>query len=101
MAVSTTGVRNYVTPVGIAKDCDTEAPAATITVAGGAAPAGLRDMRVTIAPPAGAGPSSLTVALRGLAPEMTVVETVKRERVLGVTGATGLTVMVVDFVEPP
>jgi hypothetical protein len=44
------------------------APAATVALAGTAATAGLEDVRVTRAPPAGAAPFSATVAFKELVP---------------------------------
>ena len=62
------------------------APAATVTV-GGTVAAGLLLVRVTMAPPAGAGPLRVTVPVEGLPPTTLVGFTVTEDMVTG-TGVT-------------
>ena len=63
LAVMTTGVDTVTGFVAIAKLEEALAPAATVTLAGGMATAGLADVSVTTVPAAGAKPSSVTEPL--------------------------------------
>jgi len=72
---------------------DTDAPSATITEAGTVA-AGLLLRSVTTAPPAGAGPFKLTVAVVGMPPRITAVDKVTVE------AESGPTVKVAGTVSP-
>ena len=91
-----TGVEAVTQPVVMAKAGETTTPAATVTLAGGEATAGLELDNVTTAPPGGAGPFKVTLLpVVVLPPGVKVGESVTRDT------AVGFTVRVADLVTPP
>jgi hypothetical protein len=77
------------------------APAATITLEGTLAAVVLLLESVTCAPPAGAGPLSVTVPVEDCAPPTTLVGFSERDERVGGGGDEGVTVSEADLVAPP
>jgi hypothetical protein len=69
------------------------APAATVTLDGTVATAGLLLESVTTAPPAGAGPLKLTIPVADVPPFTQLGEIASEERVAGDVGVAGWMVM--------
>jgi hypothetical protein len=76
------------------------APAATITLEGALAAAVLLLESVTTAPPAGAGPLSVTVPVEDCTPPTTLVGFSASEESVGAGGDEGVTVSEADRVAP-
>lgn len=76
------------------------APAPTVTLDGTLATVVLLLESVTCAPPAGAGPLSVTVPVDEF-PPVTLVGLSVNEESVGAGGGAGVTVSVVDLVAPP
>jgi len=77
------------------------APAGTITLEGTLAAPGLLLESATCAPPAGAGPLSVTVPVEDCIPPTTLAGFSVSEERAGAGGATGVTVSEADLVAPP
>ena len=77
------------------------APAGMITLEGTLAAPVLLLESVTCAPPAGAGPLSVTVPVEDCIPPTTLVGFSESEERVGAGGAAGVTVSEADLVAPP
>jgi hypothetical protein len=77
------------------------APAATITLEGTLAAAVLLLERMTCAPPAGAGPLSVTVPVEDCTPPTTLVGFSESDERVGGGGGADVTVSEADLVAPP
>jgi len=77
------------------------APAATVALEGTLATVVLLLESVTIAPPDGAGPLSVTVPVEDCTPPTTLVGFSVRDESVGAGGAAGVTVSEADLVAPP
>ncbi len=77
------------------------APAGTITLEGTLAAPGLLLESATCAPPAGAGPLSVTVPVEDCIPPTTLAGFSVSEERAGAGGAAGVTVSEADLVAPP
>jgi hypothetical protein len=77
------------------------APAATVTLEGTLAAVASLLERATCAPPAGAGPLSLTVPAEDCAPPTTLVGFSESDERVGGGGDAGVTVSEADLVAPP
>jgi hypothetical protein len=76
------------------------APAATVTLEGTLAVVVLLLERATCAPPAGAGPLSVTVPVEDCAPPTTLVGFSVNEESVGGGGGAGVTVSEADLLAP-
>src|SRR5438309_7107040 len=77
------------------------APAGMIALEGTLAAPVLLLESATCAPPAGAGPLSVTVPVEDCIPPTTLVGISESEERVGAGGAAGVTVSEADLVEPP
>src|SRR5947199_5816052 len=94
-------VVDAVTPLVLTVNVALVAPAATVTLEGTLAAPVLLLESATCAPPAGAGPLSVTVPVEDCIPPTTLVGFSESEERVGAGGAAGVTVSEADLVVPP